>query len=644
MYFIKKNFKYILFILILLMALVLPVYEFQIKNKDYLEVNCFSNENNVKKIEDSNEIVIQEFISTNNNLGMIKIDTEIINIDYTKQKLEIKLKNEKGKIITKKEITVTDLKAKNSYMLNIPVDKKSKNKKYILELKSKDYGKAFYLKYDNESNIKGSSFKIDNDQKDGNLSFSVYYKNNNLKYFVIIEIALFIIGIISIFIIMRKNLKIEKIYLLSSILIYMLYICFIPTLTNHDELYHWFRAYEVSEGNLLSEINDNKALSSLPTSVGAIMNTEFFKQTYHSTKDSLEIRETKEETFYDMKTVSIYSPLQYIPQALGIRFASIFTDRTMLLAYFGRIFNALFSIFMIYFSIKIIPFGKKILFVLSFIPIAIEGFTSLSPDAITLSSSLLLISYVLNLTYNKKFKEITKKDYVILLLLSTILSLCKIVYVPMVFLTLLIPMKKFKKKRNYLLFNISIILISLLMNFIWLAIASKYLALYDSSGGQVLNVLMNPFNYFMILIYTICSNFQNYLLTAFGNEILWVNMVKFATIIPYCFIVLILMAALFDKEINKNLNLKSNLFYGIIFVCIVGLIFTSLYVQWTPIGSDTIEGVQGRYFLPILPLILFLISNLKIEYKGKCNLDKILYLSSIILNIYCLGTIFIKFI
>ncbi|MDE7285831.1 MAG: DUF2142 domain-containing protein, partial [Lachnospiraceae bacterium] len=38
---------------------------------------------------------------------------------------------------------------------------------------------------------------------------------------------------------------------------------------------------------------------------------------------------------------------------------------------------------------------------------------------------------------------------------------------------------------------------------------------------------------------------------------------------------------------------------------IILLIATSLYIQWTDISASTyaIEGLQGRYFLPVLPLI-----------------------------------------
>ena len=32
---------------------------------------------------------------------------------------------------------------------------------------------------------------------------------------------------------------------------------------------------------------------------------------------------------------------------------------------------------------------------------------------------------------------------------------------------------------------------------------------------------------------------------------------------------------------------------------------TALYLQFSPVGADNIFGVQSRYFLPILPLLIF---------------------------------------
>jgi Predicted membrane protein (DUF2142) len=37
----------------------------------------------------------------------------------------------------------------------------------------------------------------------------------------------------------------------------------------------------------------------------------------------------------------------------------------------------------------------------------------------------------------------------------------------------------------------------------------------------------------------------------------------------------------------------------------VELIFVALYLTWTPVGMDRVDGIQGRYFIPLLPILLF---------------------------------------
>jgi hypothetical protein len=39
----------------------------------------------------------------------------------------------------------------------------------------------------------------------------------------------------------------------------------------------------------------------------------------------------------------------------------------------------------------------------------------------------------------------------------------------------------------------------------------------------------------------------------------------------------------------------------------IELIFVALYLTWTPVGADRVDGIQGRYFIPLLPVLLFLL-------------------------------------
>lgn len=44
-------------------------------------------------------------------------------------------------------------------------------------------------------------------------------------------------------------------------------------------------------------------------------------------------------------------------------------------------------------------------------------------------------------------------------------------------------------------------------------------------------------------------------------------------------------------------------------VSVVGLVMLSLYLTWSEVGADFISGLQGRYFLPVIPIVLFIFNE-----------------------------------
>ena len=62
-----------------------------------------------------------------------------------------------------------------------------------------------------------------------------------------------------------------------------------------------------------------------------------------------------------------------------------------------------------------------------------------------------------------------------------------------------------------------------------------------------------------------------------------------------------------------------------------------MLLGWTPITTYTIEGVQGRYFLPFILTLLLIIRSNKIELKN--HIDRYLLFAMIAVQpfvIYCI--------
>ena len=196
----------------------------------------------------------------------------------------------------------------------------------------------------------------------------------------------------------EKQLKPEKLFLYIVPIIMILFLIGIPSWKNADEPVHWFRIYDISQGNLYTKKNNGLAVVELPEAVYNYHNYtnelgikySDFKELYEN-----EIIEDGKVIYRELSTAAVYHPIQYMPQVIGTFIADIFTDRPFVMMYFARVFNMIFSLAILYLAIKTIPYGKNIMLLLTCIPVAVSSFASMSPDAMTISMSYLFISYIL---------------------------------------------------------------------------------------------------------------------------------------------------------------------------------------------------------------------------------------------------------
>ena len=651
---IKKDWKFYFIITIgILLIVLLSIYMVDINGKLYTKGQVQLSTGDIEEINVGTEIN-QTFIAIDNNLQKVNIDFEPYKTDVNcGGEVIIGIRDENGNIIKENKITRNYVREKENYTLKFDKQKDSKNKKYNVYIKFNDLGKynKFYsLKYTDQNEFLNNKLYINGEEKVGSsLIFQDFYKSQIRTLIFYITLLVMILGtyIISSIIYYKKSIKIENIFLMVAPFVCIFFLLTMPLFRNHDEYYHWLKAYEVSEGALMTPIKDGVQGSVAPYGITEAMPKDWTTMTYRDIKEKANMNLDKEKTeIINLETAAVYSFVQYITQALGIFIARCITSTIYILSYIGRIFNMITAIMLIYFAIKIIPFGKNLILIPALIPIAIEGFTSLSPDALTISMAFLYISYILHLSFDDNVK-IKLKEKCILILLSSIIALCKIVYIPLVGLMLIIPKEKFKNESNIskVLNFILVASIALVLNLGWLAISSRYLSTFREGDStiQVMLALKNPVLYIQTLLYTININASNYLLGLFGSQLGWGELTNLYSIIPYTILGIYLFATMVDEDVKGKFKNYQIVWILLVLLAIVALIFTSLYVQWTTIGSVSILGVQGRYFLPILPLIMLLLGSVikvKSEYD-KEKINKCIVISLLVLQIYTIAQILI---
>ena len=94
-----------------------------------------------------------------------------------------------------------------------------------------------------------------------------------------------------------------------------------------------------------------------------------------------------------------------------------------------------------------------------------------------------------------------------------------------------------------------------------------------------------------------------YLESLVGYKLGWVE-IETSMLVVLLFWFLLFLTTLDTQE--KQVRIRGFERFWMIFLCLgcTGLILLGMLFQWTPMGHVSIEGVQGRYFLPFMLILL----------------------------------------
>jgi len=204
------------------------------------------------------------------------------------------------------------------------------------------------------------------------------------------------------------KLKPELFFVCFASLFGLIFLILTPPFQVPDEINHFYKAYQVSEGKLLSVKHDDRVGGYIPTSL--VKTTEPFlglrwnknaKTSFKTISEQFEIPLNPEEkTFVDFPNTSMYSPISYLPQAVSIRFLRSFSLSPLSLFYGARIFTLIFWILSIFLVIRLLPFHKWLFVLISLLPMSLFINMSLSADVASNIISFILIAYLLRMAFS----------------------------------------------------------------------------------------------------------------------------------------------------------------------------------------------------------------------------------------------------
>lgn len=441
-----------------------------------------------------------------------------------------------------------------------------------------------------------------------------------MAFFIVCILSNVVLFLIIKYINKNKNLKLEKVFVLVSVLFGGLYLFFIPAILGTDELPHFLRPYQISVGDVIvTEPEKNETL--IPKDLYTFIGINPMSKRYSKDYIFKSVNYNDKTNIWNGDVTSInYSPIPYIPQILGFWGARILNLSPLLTLYFVRFMNLATWIILGYFSIKMLPVKKTFAFILYTSPAVLSIVSTCSGDSFALGLFLFLISFILNLVKTKR--KLEKKDYILITLITIGVSTYKMFYVLYLFLLFLIPNQCFKNLKQKILYLGTIIFFGFLIDFSWFILTSIDSTISgDVVSKQINFVLSNPFKYIFIFINTYIDDIYYYVTNFIAGSEMCYGLVRLNQLFVISYLI-ILLISYFDE--SKNLKFKIYSKFLIIFVClaIFGLVSTALYVDWTAnrlgIGVIKIVGIQSRYFWPLILPIIMILPVSKYKYKD-CN-------------------------
>ncbi len=472
--------------------------------------------------------------------------------------------------------------------------------------------------------------KINGKKQDGRMVITLtYFTSFNLGYYLC---AILLMGAAYLLLFGKrmKNWKPQQCFLLIAVMAGTVFVSLDPPLQVPDELYHFQKSVDVSYGNLSPFVlttNDSIYKLTGPKDIMDLEKHEIYEYTLQSDKEKGKLRGLSMDG--EVKTVDssggFHPFIGYIPQAIGILFARLFHFNVLHALYLARFFNLLAYVFLTYFAIKWIPFGKHTLMALACTPICIAQAASVSSDAVCNGAAFLLVGLIFYYAFAYK-GELGFKHMAGVAGLILVLAFVKYLYAVLAVLVFLIPKEKFGSKKKYWTTFLEIVVPLAVIFVIYYMFIGNYLVNQEPAkdGVNALEQIKYSIRHPKTLLVTYILTFDSLALT-YVSQFNTLGCLNFRLGVLIVFVPLFLLyTAVTDTREPYGMNRKQKVFTGLTGIAIVLLVMYSMYMVWTPVGSMLMDGVQARYFIPALPLLLLLVRSKRItadigNYTGKIS-------------------------
>jgi uncharacterized membrane protein len=431
-----------------------------------------------------------------------------------------------------------------------------------------------------------------------------------------------------------------KLYIAYSVFCGLFLAFATPPFQTPDAIAHFFRATQIAHGDWVGRKFADTSGGAID--VSAIKFTEIYtpiafhpevKATDDMAKRAADLRWGSATQEIGFPNTSIYPAYAYFPEALTIFIGSL-ANSTVRGTYLATcLVNLVISVAITAFAIGIGRRTSLLIFVTALLPSTLMLYSSVSQEALTLPLCLLFVAAV------DRFAALGRP-------LSgkwawgavAVLAACIAPRPPYAGLLLILfypalPMSQdadgygFSRRLTLALCaaGVSAAMIVLFGLSAWTSFGPAH-----SASDQLSYLLHHPASILPLAINTWKLNGFSYL-TGFVGVLGWLDtpMVRGYYWAAFAMLGLALLITLLEtgarSEASTTRRMAASRIVALLpIMSTVAMVFVSLYMAWTAVGADHIDGVQGRYFLAVFPILALALPSFGLRSaNGRRRFDKL---------------------
>ncbi|RJO77117.1 DUF2142 domain-containing protein [Nocardia panacis] len=402
-----------------------------------------------------------------------------------------------------------------------------------------------------------------------------------------------------------------------------------PAFWGHDEITQFGRAYQVAHGGFLPQrIPDDRGVSyggELPRSVDALTSYAFQDYNRHlgepdpmvsdpGAYDRLGAAPVSEEMKQGVwfTNTAAYSPIPYIPAALGIRLGELVgvdTGGLLLLTRFAGLAAYL----------AVVGFGlwalrahrvQWLVFAVAVLPIAVFQAGTVTADTLTNALAIMFSALLIKALFlGVRLRPV---ETAALLTATVLLPVSKPTYVLLAMLVVLVPADRLGlsgmlRWLTWVFAGIGAILFA-----VWMKIAAptgdgmgrmrapeQWYSV--NPGEQLSGILRNPPRFLHTFLNSVWLR-DNRWFTQFFGELGFAYIDVPALSIIACLLAFAIGIGITGRWNPASATFRRTLLVALVLAASVAMIYVTLYMSFTPVNYYLIDGVQGRYFVPLAVL------------------------------------------